>query len=251
MVNGAITSENLQEKCLVLETKVSELATRLEAKESKISELELLIKWYQERLRLDAHKKYGASSEQSQGEQLGFFDEAETTADRKAAEPDIEQITYKRKKRVGKRDEDFSELPVETITHELPEEEQICVECGEPLHVMGKEVHKELTIVPAQVKVTEHVRHIYSCRNCEKTRESVAIVKAPMPEPVIKGSAASPSAVAHIMTQKYVTYTPLYRQEQEFDRQGIALSRQTMANWMVKAASDWLEPLYERLRKEL
>ena len=251
MENDVVKSENLQEEVNLLREKLSDLTTRLTSKEDKISELELLIKWYKEKLRLDAHKKYGASSEQSQGEQLGFFDEAEITADRKASEPDIEQITYNRKKRVGKREEDFSSLPVETVTHELPETQQTCAECGEQLHVMGKEIRKELVIIPAQVKVKEHIRHVYSCRNCEKTRESVSVIKAPMPEPVIKGSAASPSAVAHIMAQKYVTYIPLYRQEQEFNRQGIDISRQTMANWMVKAANDWLEPLYERLRKEL
>jgi len=237
MESAAVKLDNLQEENRFLK--------------AKVSELELLIKWYKERLRLDAQKKYGASSEQSAGEQLGFFDEAEVTADRKAAEPDIEQITYRRKKRAGKREEDFSELPVETVIHELKEEERACPECGEQLHVMGKEVRKELTIVPAQVKVTEHVRQIYSCRSCEKTAASVPVIKAHMPEPVIKGSPASPSAVAHIMTQKHTMYTPLYRQEQEFDRQGIALSRQTMANWMVKASNDWLEPIYARLQKEL
>ena len=258
MENDVVKSENLQEEVNLLREKISEkdqklsdLTTRLTSKEDKISELELLIKWYKERLRLDAHKKYEASSEQSQSEQLGFFDETEITADRKASEPDIEQITYNRKKHIGKREEDFSTLPVETVTHELPQNEQICPECGEQLHVMGKEIRKELTIIPAQVKVTEHIRYVYSCRNCEKTRENVFVIKAPMSEPVIKGSAASPSAIAHIMNQKYVTYIPLYRQEQEFNRQGIDISRQTMANWMVKAANDWLEPLYERLRKEL
>ena len=251
MVNEASARDNSHEKCLVLETKISELEASNKDKDYKISELELLIRWYQERLRLNARKKYGSPSEQTDNGQLGFFDEAEATADKKAAEPDIEQITYTRKKRVGKREEDFSGLPVETVVHELPEDKQTCPECGEQLHVMGKETRKELTIVPAQVKVTEHIRHIYSCRNCEKTAMSVPVVKAPMPEPVIKGSAASPSAVAHIMAQKYVTYTPLYRQEQEFLRQGISLSRQTMANWMVKASTDWLEPVYEKLRAEL
>jgi transposase len=237
MINEASEQENLQEKCARLE--------------SKISELELLIKWYEERLRLNAVKQYGSSSEQSAGEQLGFFDEAEATADKKAGEPVLDGITYKRGKRAGKREEDFSSLPVETVTHELPVSEQVCKECGEPLHVMGKEVRKELTIVPARVKVTEHIRYVYSCRNCEETGVTVPVIRASMPEPVIKGSPASPSAIAHIMTQKYVTCTPLYRQEQEFLNKGVPLSRQTMANWVVKASADWLEPVYERLKREL
>ena len=37
------------------------------------------------------------------------------------------------------------------------------------------------------------------------------------------------------MTQKYVMASPLYRMEQEFHRQGLELSRQTMANWLLSS----------------
>jgi hypothetical protein len=72
-------------------------------------------------------------------------------------------------------------------------------------------------------------------------------VKAEMPEPVIKGSFASAEAVAHIMTQKFVMSVPLYRQEQEWNRNGVMLSRQTMSNWVIRCAEDWLrEELLKR-----
>ena len=45
------------------------------------------------------------------------------------------------------------------------------------------------------------------------------IVKAPMPQTVIKGSFAAPESVAHLMVQKFVMGVPLYRQEQEWKRQ--------------------------------
>jgi len=48
----------------------------------------------------------------------------------KAAEPDLEQIVYKRKKQSGKRDLDFSKLPMEQVVYELPEEERVCPVCG-------------------------------------------------------------------------------------------------------------------------
>ena len=44
---------------------------------------------------------------------------------------------------------------------------------------------------------------------------------------------------------------PLYRQEQEWKRQGIELSRQTMSNWLLRASEEWLEPLYDSLRQKL
>ena len=72
-----------------------------------------------------------------------------------------------------------------------------------------------------------------------------------MPEPVIKGGFASPEAIAHIAVQKFMMGSPLYRQEQEWKQNGILLSRQTMANWLLKASNDWLEPLYEKMRLRL
>ena len=65
------------------------------------------------------------------------------------------------------------------------------------------------------------------------------------------GSFASPSAIAHLAVQKYVMYSPLYRLEQEFDRQGLKLSRQTMSNWLLKATEDWLQPIYDVLHQHL
>ena len=73
-------------------------------------------------------KQFGPSSEKSVEleEQTSLFNEPETLADPKAAEPDLEQIVYKRKKQAGKRELDFSKLPTEQIVHELPEGEQAC-----------------------------------------------------------------------------------------------------------------------------
>ena len=46
-------------------------------------------------------------------------------------------------------------------------------------------------------------------------------------------------------------YVPLYRQEQERARQGLKLSRQTMSNWVLRAAEDHLLPVYEELHRQL
>ena len=219
---------------------------------NQIAELEALVRFYEEQFRLYKHRQFGASSEKGVlPEQLGLFDEAENTADPEQGEPEVEEISYTRRKRQRKREDDLSGLPVEVVEHVLPEDEQICPECNESLHVMGHDIRRELTIIPAKVVVVEHDRSVYSCRNCEKNSTHVPIVKAPIPEPIIKGSLASPSAVAHIMTQKYVMYAPLYRQEQDWKRQGVYLSRQTMANWVIRCAQDWLYPLYDRMRIRL
>ena len=42
-------------------------------------------------------------------------------------------------------------------------------------------------------------------------------------------------------------YWTLYRLEQEFQRQGPKLSRQTMANWILQDSDTWLRPVYDAL----
>ena len=218
-------------------------------KDARIAELEVLVKFYEEQFRLSKHRQFGASSEKNgQFDQLGLFDEAENAADLQKPEPELEDIAYTRRKRIGKRKDDLSILPVETLEHTLPEEERACLECGQPLHKMGHDTRRELVVIPAKVKVVEHRRAVYCCRNCENHGEHVPFVKAAMPEPLISGSLASPSSVAHIMTQKYVMHAPLYRQEQDWKRQGVALSRQTMANWIIRCSYDWLSPVYEQMK---
>ena len=53
------------------------------------------------------------------------------------------------------------------------------------------------------------------------------------------------------MVEKYVKAVPLYRQEQGFLRDGIHLSRQTMANWLIRCSEDWLEPIYNKMKEHL
>ena len=53
------------------------------------------------------------------------------------------------------------------------------------------------------------------------------------------------------MTEKYIMHTPLYRMEQDFRRKEIQLSRQTMSNWLIRCATDWLKPVYDALQEQL
>jgi len=182
-----------------------------------------------------------------------LFNEAEHESNPSAPEPELEEITYKRKKQKGKRELDFAGLPVEQIVHKLPEADCICTDCGNALHACGHDMlRRELTVIPAQYKVTEHVQTVYSCRDCERNAEETPMLKAPVPAPVVRGSGiASPSLVAHIANQKYTLALPLYRQEQELKRNKINLSRQTMANWLIYVAMHWLTPVYNALKHTL
>lgn len=208
--------------------------------------------WLMEQLHLLKHKQYSTSSEQSFMDQISLFNEAEVMADLTVPEPFLTEVkAYYRKRTRLVTDKLPEDLPVEVIEHELPEGERACPDCGGELHTMGRETREELKIIPAKAVIVRHVRHVYACRNCEETSDHVPIVKADMPEPVIKGGFASPNAIAHIAVQKFMMASPLYRQEQEWKQNGILLSRQTMSNWLIKASEDWLEPLYEAMKHRL
>ena len=212
------------------------------------SQLHLL----REQVQLARYNRFAASSERSSTAQtkLHLFDEPEAEADPEQPEPDVETITYKRKKRAGRRPE-LEGLPVERVEYRLPSEEQICPSCQGPLHEMSTEVRREFKVVPIQMVIVEHVQHLYACRACEKGQETTPIVKAPMPRPLQSGSLASPSAVSYLMAKKFQQGLPLYRQEKEFATLGIRLSRQTMANWILHSSQTYLERIYERLHEDL
>ena len=112
----------------------------------------------------------------------------------------------------------------------------ICPRCGETMSEIGKEVVRTLKIVPAQTIVKEDIYYTYACRNCEKNDIETPVVQAPREKNIIPGGFATPEAIAHIVTQKFVMASPLYRQEQELKRMGISLSRQTMSNWILRPA---------------
>lgn len=234
------------------EISVENLFNIIAEKDRRIAALEQQVKWFMSQLRLTKQKQFGASSEQTNATQLSIFNEAETDADLAVPEPELTVVKAHYRKRTRLLTDKLPEdLPVEIIEHELPAKERICPDCGSALHTMGKETREELKIIPAKAVIVQHVRHVYACRNCEKTSDHVPVVKADMPEPVIKGGFASPETIAHLASQKFMMALPLYRQEQAWKQNGILLSRQTMSNWLIKAATNWLEPIYAAMKKRL
>jgi transposase len=232
-----------------LSAKNEELSTIIHRLETQNEQLASRLHWFEEQFHLLRHKRFGKSSERTVPEQRSLFNEAEITAEQEPApEAELETITYERKKRGRKPLPE--DLPKERIEYELPEEEQYCPNCNEHMHKMGEEVRSELNIIPAQVKVIEHVRFKYGCRNCEKNSDTVTIKTAPAPQPVIKKGYASPSSVSYVMTAKFVDGVPLYRQEKHIERLGLKISRSVLSDWMLKG-SERLEPIYAAAHKEL
>ena len=231
---------------------VEEMREIIVKQDARITELEALVKFFEEQFRLHKHRQFGASSEKSEYDQFGLFNEAEVEADPDIPEPELTEVDRHFRKRTRLvTDKLPDDLPIEEVIYDLPESERDCPECGSDMHIMGRRTaRRDLKLIPAKASIVDHVQLVYACRKCDKDEAGVPVMKAELCDPVIKGSFAAPETVAHIMTQKFVMGVPLYRQEQDWNRNGIMISRQTMSNWLLKATEDWLEPIYDH-QKEL
>ena len=116
---------------------------------------------------------------------------------------------------------------------------------------IGEDVIRRLKIVPAKYVVVETHTQKYRCGNCQKNGADTPIVEGKTDPPMIPGSNAEAEAISYVATEKFVTYAPLYRMEQQCNRIGIPLSRQTMSNWLLRASELWLEPIWNLMHLEL
>jgi transposase len=121
----------------------------------------------------------------------------------------------------------------------------VCPCCAATLHRIGEDVAERLDIVPAQFRVLVVRRPKYACRACTDV-----VVQAPAPARLIEGGLPTEATVAQVLVSKFADHLPLYRQAQIYARQGIALDRSTLADWVGRAAF-LLRPVHERLLDKL
>src|ERR1700735_2252794 len=192
----------------------------------------------------DKYKRmiFGTKSEKLKGEleQLEFqLEELETEqAVRQAQEPQSARAT-KSSRRRARRTPLPEDLPREVITH--PPASTCCPDCGGAMRQFGEDVSEQLERVPASYKVIQHVRPKFACGACEQ------VVQAPAPARPIDQGLPGPSLLAHVLVSKFADHLPLYRQSEIYAREGIDLSRSTLAGW-VGAASELLAPLVDQVR---
>jgi len=250
-------SKTIEEEIVRLKVEIANLQDENKMLRDENERKDLLIQNFIEQIKLAQQHKFGTSSERTEiPDKPSLFNEAETIADNEATEPEqTEHIEYSRRKRKGKREEFYKNLPVKEVVHELPEWERICPKCGKPLRECGREVVRcEVERIPAIINRLAHVQVIYDCSECDKDPEAEkrSIIKAEVPAPVIPNSGiASPSLVAYVVSNKYMLALPLNRQAEEFRRLGIEIPKQNLANWVIFVAKTWLIIIWTMLKDEL
>jgi len=153
----------------------------------------------------------------------------------------------KRKKaRPRARKIDTSMLPCEERVHELPEEERVCPDTGQPLVAVGEKIFEEIDFQRAKVTLIRHRQVVYGLAPEQAEERQATPVTAPMPARPLERCVASAMLLAWLLVQKYANHLPLYRQEQIFERDGLRLPRQTLCDWVLGAA-EVLQPLADCL----
>jgi transposase len=222
-----------------LEFQIERLSTQsdeLRVRSERIEHLKLMVEKYR-------HLLYGTKSEKmvAKIEQLEFELE-EDEATHAELEAFTERHEPERLKPRPARKPLPEHLPRELRTHLL--DSDCCPDCGGALRQFGEDTSEQLEIVPETFFVIRHVRPKYTCTGCDRVVEAFAPSR-----PIDRGLAA-PNLLARVIVSKYGDHLPLYRQSEIFARQGVEISRSTLAGW-VGAASDLLAPLVDAIQKHV
>jgi len=238
--------EALEDRDRELQSQRQALASR----ETQLKEQSALIEKLKFELARLKRWRFGQSSEGLSVEQLALW-ESELDGEIAALEARLHALEAAsngagkvgdEEKRQPKRRPLPASLPRVEVLHDLPSQD--CPTCGQGLERIGEEVSEQLDIVPAKFFVRRHVRPKYCCRHCQKLH--IAGLPA---QPIDKGIPA-PGLISHVALGKYLNHQPLYRQEAEFERLGVAIPRSTMAGWFGELEV-LLEPLVERVSETL
>ncbi len=235
-----------------LQDQLASLQKQLDDANAMLSDNNRQIELLTEQIRLMNQRQFGRHSESSlsqiEGQMTLFeaFNEAENLQDPNAKEPEITEVTissYKRSKSKGKREADLEGLPARIINHCLDKDELDKL-FPNGYKELPHEVYKRLHVIPETFIVDEHHVHVYASRDNDGT-----IVRAPRSVDLFRNSIATPALVASLINGKYSNALPLERQSRTFKCNGINLSSNTLANWVIKSADTYLSLLYDRLHE--
>ena len=235
-----------------LQDQLVSMQEQLDTANSRLNDNNRQIELLTEQIRIMNQRHFGRKSERglsSDDAQLtifDFFNSAEYLVNEDLKEPEITEVvisSYKRSKKKGKREEDLEGLPARIIDHRIPEEE-LAVLFPEGYKELPEEVYKRLHVIPETFIVDEHHVHVYASK-----KNTGVIKKAPRPADLFRGSIATQSLLGSVINAKFANALPLDRQSRVFKSNGINLSTNTLANWVIKAAEYYLSLLYDRLHE--
>lgn len=163
--------------------------------------------------------------------QLSFFDEADAAYGESVPEPDPEDVLPQKhgKKKKGQRDPDLKDFLEETIPPYSVSEKR-------PDAFYGKD---NWCRMPGETYAGTDSGH------------QDEFMRGDRPKDLLRNSIVTPSLLASILNVKYVNSSALNRIGQEFGRNGVNISRQTMSNWITRCADKYFRPFVARMKQEI
>jgi transposase len=134
------------------------------------------------------------------------------------------------------------------ILLDIPEEQKVSPETGEPLKVIAVEVSEKLEYRPGKLIVNVYKRPQYALPDYDES--SVGVIAAPMPDHPIAKCKADVGLLAHVIVSKFADHLPLYRQDGIFEREGVSIPRATQTSWLMQVYES-VKPLEETLRRAI
>jgi transposase len=230
------------------------LITLVLSLQGQLSQISRQLDFLTEQIALMNQRSFGRRTDRnsidgqiSMFDQADFFNEAEADSD-DSPEPDIDEITvhaHRRKKSAGKREQDLEDLPARIINHTIPEE-KLNELFPEGYKELPETIYKRLAVIPQTFIVDEHHVHVYASKSNDGR-----IVRAERPKDIFRNSIATPSILAATMNGKYTNHQPIDRQSRSFKEMGVSLETNTLCNWMIKGAEEYLSLIYDELHKQL
>ena len=245
---NSMSKEDLAAMVLQMQQLHQQMQQQQKQMELQQKQMEQQIHTLNEKIAIMNARHFGRSTEKLETlpGQMNIFNETEAAAAEAIAEPAIEQVVVRRKKK-GQRKEDLSRLPKRIENHELTKEQLKAIFGENGWKRLPDEVYSRVEYQPAVKEVVEHHVAVYAAKKNDVDK----IVRADRPVDLLRNSIATPSLVAAIMNAKYTNAIPLYRIAQDFEQNDMILGRATMANWVIRCSERYLSLVYDRLQKHL
>lgn len=260
MVNDLENASMNNERIIqLLETQLAHSNRQNEELTQKLDQSFKQIEALTEQVRQLTKALYGSKSEKSKyqvpdGQGSLFEDDPSFNESEQTEEKSTETISYtvNRKKTNKKRNDSFGEhIEIEEV-HYHPNDSS-CDCCHEPMVEFSSVlVREEAKFIPATLKRVQYFEHVYECRLCKNdSLKKSQIKRGQAPKGAIQRSIAGPTVLAKLIYDKFAQYLPLYRQVNEWSRHGLLTNDKNLSNWVIRVATDWLQPVYELMKKRL
>ena len=242
-----ITPESITSE---LSDRESLLLKEITVRDEKIIQLDQKVYHLEEQLAWFKRQIFGKRSEREVSDlnsQQLLFEGFESPAHKEEKKKTVAAHERKKPNRNGQDKITLpDDLPVETVVLDIPDEQKVCQETGEPLVQIGVEVSHKLAHKPGSYFIKETIRPKYA----HPKKEENGILTADLPDSLLPRCRADESLLAEVITKKFADHLPLYRIAEIFQREGIKINRKLLSQWVVRSAMA-LKPLYDEMLKRV